>query len=309
MRSTNDEMLAERSPQRWLLPRSQTEYPARPLLDEATIHARRETTFLVLASIFLLGTCALVAIGTSRVVDVSSVLATMGVVLDTPFALLLPLGAIAFAPTFIASGLASHLLGRRRAVALLWVGFGASLAIAGVLRIGDVIDGGDTFAIALASIACFVGAHALFLLAFELLRGQPMIVRLNVASLIAQIGGWSAFGFALHQSGGELMAALPAQTIAGLAAGAALYSFACVFVLAIPAALISRALTVALRVGRDPVDAEELDEPDEPAVDAPAFARRRPPAVIVDEDDERQPYTSGEMRFFSEGDTLHEQAR
>lgn len=299
MRATTERVLATNSRERWLLPRSQTEYPARPVLDEATIHGRREMTFLVLAAMFLLGTCALIAFGTSRVVDLSSLLAGFGLELDLAFALLLPLGAIAFAATFIAIALASHLLGRRRAIALLWVGLAACLAIAGLLRLGDVIEGGHAFVIALASMACYVGAHALFLLAFELLRGQALLVRINIASLIAQIAGWSAFALVLHQTGGTLMPAMSSITIAGLAAGSAAYSFACIFLLALPAALIGRGLAVALRVGSDPVDATEQED------DVPAFARRRPAAVIVDEGDEmRPPFSSGEMRFFREGDAL-----
>jgi hypothetical protein len=124
-----------------------------------------------------------------------------------------------------------------------------------------------------------------------------MIVRINVASLIAQIAGWSTFGLVLHQSGGTLMTAVPSVTIAGMAAGAAIYSFATIFVLAFPAALVARGLAVALRVGRDPVDTDEEEQ------DVPAFARRRPAAMIVD-DEERPPYTSGEMRFFRDGDAL-----
>ncbi len=297
MRATTERVLAPSSRERWMLPRSQTEYPARPVLDEGTIHARREATFLVLAAMFVIGTCALVALGASHVIDVSSVLADAGIDVELSFALLLPLGAIAFAPTFIASALTAHLFGRGRATALIWVGLAACVAIAGILRLGDVVDGGDAFVIALASGGCFLVAHLLFLLAHELLRGQALFVRLNVASLIAQIAGWSTFGFVLHLCGGELMPAVPPMTIAGLCAGAAAFSFACVFLLGLPAALLARGLVIALRVGRDPIDMDETEHDD-----VPAFARRRPVALIVEEEDLQPPYSSGEMRFFREGD-------
>src|SRR5829696_3922156 len=38
---------------RWLLPRRQTDYPSWDQLPEATVHGRREATYLVLAATFL----------------------------------------------------------------------------------------------------------------------------------------------------------------------------------------------------------------------------------------------------------------
>jgi hypothetical protein len=295
MRATTERVIGDR--ERWLLPRSQTEYPARPVLAEETIHGRRELTFLVLSSMFLVGTCALIALGASRIIDVSAIVAAVNLELDLPIAMAIPIGVIAFVPSFIALAFVCHLFGKRRAVALVIVGFVASAAIAGVLRIADVIDGGDAFAFAVAFAACQLIAHAFFVIAFQLTRGAPFIVRTTFASLIAQIAGWSAFGLALRVVGDQLMTALPPTTIAGLAAGAAAFSFACVFVLSLPAALVARGLAIALRVGREPVDT--LDDQH----DVPAFARR-PAALIVEDDEEPSPYTSGEMRFFRDGDAL-----
>lgn len=320
------------SSDRWLLPRRQTEYPARQLLPEATLHGRREATFLVLAALFLVATSALVLLGTSRVIDVTALIARTGVEVELPIAVLLPLGVVPFALSFIASGLACALFGRRRSAALIWVGLVASLALTGVMRIADLSDGGDAFPIALALTACYLVAHLLHLFVFDLLRGHTMFLRWSVAALLAQGAGWTAFGLVLHLSGGTLMAPVAAPTIAALAAGAAAYSLACVLVLAIPAALVARGLAVALRVGHDLVGADEVDDTGdiahawpvpaqaqqrgEPAFAKGSVARKLPAALIVDDDDARvpahrapraatpPPFSSAEMRFFSEGDAI-----
>src|SRR5690606_20132849 len=130
--------------------------------------------------------------------------------------------------------------------------------------------------------------------------------------------GWSAFAVVLGTAGTYVFAPVPRETIIALAAGSAAVSAACVIVLAIPATLVPRALSLAPRVARDPAaddDSELFD--DEPAF-APraatspreaqalakgSVARKLPRAVIVDENgDEVSPFTSAEMRFFADGE-------
>lgn len=304
---------------RWLLPRRQTEYPARELLPEEMLHGRREATFLTLAAIFLVATTALLVLGTSRIVDVSGLLARVAPDVELPFALLLPLAVVPFAASFVASALVCELLGRRRASALVWVGFVASVAMVGLMRVADLLDGGDAFGTSLALLACYAIAHASHLAVFDRLRPRVparrrVFLRTTIAALIAQPLGWAAFGAVLFYGRGHVVTAIAPETIIGFAATAAICSFACVLVLAIPAALVAHGLSLALRVGRD-LFAQDEDEDDEHVFAEGSVARKLPPALIVDDDPDgpaslreaprmRQikAFTSAEMRFFSEGD-------
>lgn len=299
---------------RWLLPRRQTEYPARDLLPEELLHGRREATFLVLVAIFLVGTAALILLGTTRSIDVTPFVTRALPSLDLAAAILVPLGALPFAATFIASSLACELFGRRRAGAIVWVGFAAVLALAGLLRAADVIDGGTAYGAAIALTGCFALGHATNLIAFDALRrrssGRGTFVRLVVAAAFAQALGWGAFVLIPTLGTGYVYLPLDKDTLLGLAIGGAASSAAVALVLAIPAALACRGLAIALRVGPDPLATDDDDNEEEPlAAYRRAYGsgtRRLPPAMIVDEDvaavPSLQPYSSAEMRFFADGD-------
>ena len=294
---------------RWLLPRQQTEYPARDLLSEATLHARREVTFLVLAAMFFVAATALLVLGTSRVIDVPAWLAHVAE-LHVPFALLVPLGVVPLAASFVASAMVCELFGSRRGRLLLAVGLVASIALAGLMHVADRLDGGAAFAVSLALAASFFVAHACHLLAVEAMRrrarGRHFILRTITASLFAHTTGWCAFGFVLYGT-----TSTSTSAIAALAIGAAACSVACGLVLVIPAAIATRSLAVALRVGHGLLDDDAEVRPDrprsEPSFAAGSVARRLPKAVIVDDDTPAlQPFSSAEMRFFTEGDTVYD---
>jgi uncharacterized PurR-regulated membrane protein YhhQ (DUF165 family) len=313
---------------RWLLPRRQTEYPGRDLLPEETLHGRREGTFLVLAAMFFIATAALLLLGTSRMIDASALLARFVPSVHLPIALLVPLAVIPFALSFVASAMTYDLFGRRRATLLLWIGLLASLALVGVMRGADVLDGGDAFVVSLALTACYLVAHAFNLLAFAALHSRPFFLRLNISSLLAQAAGWSAAALVLHACGPYLATPLAPQQIVSICAGAAACSTLCVLILAIPAAIANSGLSLALRVGNELVDDEDEVEdygypPDRPQPDfAQGSVARKLPAMLVEEDDVvvldeaarrrtlrgpgPQPFSSAEMRFFSEGDAAHE---
>lgn len=311
---------------RWLLPRSQTEYPGRDLLPESTLHARREGTFLVLVAMFFVATAALLLLGTTRMIDASALLARIAPSIELPTALLVPLAVIPFALSFIASAMTHDLFGGRRAARVMWIGLLASLALIGLLRGADAIDGGNAFVISLALTACYLVAHAFQLLAFAALRARAFFLRVNISSLIAQAAGWSAAALALQASSRYLATPLTPQQIIAVTAGGAVASVLVVLVASIPAAIIDRALSVALRVGRELVTTD--DEDDDYIADSslPAFAQgsvaRKLPAMLVEDDEVvvldqaarrrtlrgtvPQPFSSAEMRFFSEGDAAHE---
>jgi uncharacterized PurR-regulated membrane protein YhhQ (DUF165 family) len=311
---------------RWLLPRNQTEYPGRDLLPEETVHARREGTFLVLAAMFFVATAALLLLGTSRTIDASGLLAQIAPTVKLPIALVVPLAVVPFAVSFIASTMTYDLFGGRRAARLMFIGLLSSLALVGVMRGADAIDGGDAFVVSLALTACYVVAHTFNLLACAALRSRPFFVRVNIASILAQAAGWSAAALILQASGRYLATPLSPQQIVSLTAGAAACSTLVVLVLSIPAAIADRALCVALRVGDDlvSIDDDDYDAAPEPW-SQPAFAQgsvaRKLPALLVDDDEvvlldesarrrtlrgQIQPFSSAEMRFFTEGDAAQE---
>jgi uncharacterized PurR-regulated membrane protein YhhQ (DUF165 family) len=314
---------------RWLLPRRQTEYPARGLLPEATLHGRREVTFLVLAAVFLVTTAALILLGTGRVIDLAALLAWVAPSLDLHRALLVPLGVIPFAASFAAAALACELFGARRASALVWVGLFAGAGLAALLRIADVLDGGYAFDVAVALLAGYAVAHASQLVVFTAMRrrapGRARFLRIVVAGVVAQPLGWVAFALVLRLGRDYLSTPIAHDTLVALVLGSVLFSVIGIVVLAVPAALAARGLALALRVGRDLLFSdEEGARPGEPSsrrspLAEGSVARRLPPAMIVDDAEAEpgapvrrtraaslSPFSSAEMRFFDEGDAVPE---
>ncbi|HEU4615163.1 MAG TPA: VUT family protein [Kofleriaceae bacterium] len=315
--------MSTNSEDRWLLPRRQTEYPARDLLPEAQLHGRRELTFLSLAALHLVAITAFMVFGASRAIDVSGVVARVAPGYAAPVALVVPLGVLPFAASFIASALTCELFGRRRASALVWVGHVATAAIVGLLRVADLIDGGQAFGIALAFAACCVVGHASFVIVLDRLRrsarGRGSMLRIVAAAIGSLALGWAAFAIVLHAASGVLVDFVEREAIVAIAATSAASALALVIVLALPAAIVVRGLSLALRVGGDLLG-DDMDEDEVEVAITPAASTRRafaegsvarklPPAVIVDDDDASaspQPFSSAEMRFFSEGDMATE---
>lgn len=311
--------MSTNSHDRWLLPRRQTEYPARELLPEAQLHGRRELTFLSLAALHLVAITAFVLLGASHAIDVSGVVARVAPTYAAPVALVVPLGVLPFAASFIASALAGELFGRGRASALVWVGHVAVAASIGLLRAEDLIDGGQAFGMALAVGACCVVGHASYVIVLDRLRkgarGRGSALRIVAAAVGSLALGWAAFAIVLHAASGVVVDVIERDAIVALAATSAVASVGIVIVLAVPAAIAARGLAVALRVGGDllgdAADEGDLEVAVEPgpaqrrAFAEGSVARKLPPALIVDDDEPAvsvQPFSSAEMRFFREGD-------
>jgi uncharacterized PurR-regulated membrane protein YhhQ (DUF165 family) len=338
--------MSSSNPDRWLLPRRQTEYPTRELVAEEKLHGRREATFLVLAAVFLVTAAALVVLGTSRIVDPSATLAELLPDRELPIAMQIPFGVLPFALGALALTLVCELYGRRRAMALFGIGLVATVGLAGLMRFADQIDGADAaFGPAVGFAACMLIAYLIYVPLFDALRwrmvGRHLWLRLLVLSVVAQLVGWTVFGLAFY---GYASLVAPgtadAAAIVALATGSALYTLAAIAILTLPIALIARGLALFLRVARhdDDDDGPEYDDDDDDArdhdrdVDEPVVLTRRrlPPAQIVDDEaipeavdedvprSERrrrraaqasaQPFSSAEMQFFREGDQLTESA-
>lgn len=335
--------MSSSNPDRWLLPRRQTEYPTRELVAEEKLHGRREATFLVLAAVFLVTAAALVVLGTSRILDPSSLFAELVPDRELTIAMQIPFGVLPFALGALALTLVCELYGRRRAMALLGIGLGATLALAGLMRFADQVDGADAaFGPAIGFAACLLVAYVVYVPLFDALRwrmsGRHLWLRLLVLSVVAQLVGWTAFGVATYGYA-RLMApaaaaAADGEAIVALATGSALYTLAAIALLTPPVALIARGLALFLRVARhDPDDDHDADDEYGADLDEPVVLTRRrlPPAQIVEDDaapeapivdhdiippSERrrrraaqasvQPFSSAEMQFFREGDQLAE---
>jgi uncharacterized PurR-regulated membrane protein YhhQ (DUF165 family) len=126
-----------------LLPSSQHEYPGRPRLSEAALHARRETTFLVFAGLFL-GTLAMLNIlGITRFIKLFEIdfdAATPGA---TAFAV--AVGVLPYPITFLCTDFISELFGRKRANAVVLIGLVLNLWVMGILWLGGVLPGFEQF--------------------------------------------------------------------------------------------------------------------------------------------------------------------
>lgn len=119
-----------------------------PPIDPAILHARRERVFLVLAGLFL-GTLAMLNIlGISRFLVIASwglengsTVLVWGRVLEDKYAwsFLLAVGVLPYPVTFLCTDLISEFYGRRRANAVVFVGFLLNLWVAFILWLGGVL--------------------------------------------------------------------------------------------------------------------------------------------------------------------------
>ncbi|HEU5056553.1 MAG TPA: VUT family protein [Kofleriaceae bacterium] len=292
------------------------------------MHARREATFLVLAGTFLVAAATMPVLGMSRIIDLSGLLPDV----DLPADLLLPVGVLAFPLSFTAAALVCEIWGRKRATAMVWVGLFLQLALLGLLAVVDSIPDAagqttDSVAPALGFIACAFVAHMFHAQAYHALRRQSrsrhLWLRRNVAALIAAVAGWVIFALVLYTHAvqvAELSSDQAAQQVAAFALAGGLCTLAGALVDTVPLVLVSRALTVFLRVGRS----EALDEgyaegPTAGGVSDSAPRMRREALVVeTPAPPPRMPppppgggagrvsgaFSTSEKRFFTEGDEL-----
>ncbi len=279
---------------RWLLPSRQTELPGRDLVATSTLHGRREGTFLILASVFLIATIGLPLWFASQWV------------IEIRGATELTLGVLAFPLAIIIGQLVCELYGTRRASMLVSIGTIASL----------LVIGGEYFAIenyplytALSLVACTTVGTGVNIIVFANARsamdGRALWLRSFLATPVALLLGWAAFVGVAYQLGTAVNDAI------GLAAAPALYACAAALVGIVPLVIARRALGTFLRIGGR----------EAPPVDHSLVSTRRlPPAMIVDEvsapvrvrraslpfttAEQPVPFTTGEIRFFNEGEAL-----
>jgi uncharacterized PurR-regulated membrane protein YhhQ (DUF165 family) len=242
----------------------------------------------VLASCFLVATLSLFVLGQSHFIDLDAVIARLAPDLELPVALQLPVGVLPTVVGFAAVMLVCELYGRPRAAWLVAIGLFGGAAITGVMFAADLVDGKDvTFGPVLSIASYYVAGHITSIAAFDALRhrtgGKHLWLRVIISSLIAQPFGWLVFGAIMY---GYVDLVIPASVL-----GAALFTTMCLVVLAVPLALVARALSLFLRISRHEVGFEIVQDDDR----APQLTR----APIL-------PFSKSELRFFTEGDRLGE---
>ena len=273
---------------RWLLPSRQSDLPGRDLLAPSQLHGRREGTFLALASLFLIATIALpLWFASSWVIDLT------GLPIDLANATELSIGVLLFPLALLVGQLVSELYGTRRAAMLVLAATVASLAVIG----GEWLTiGGYPLALGLALVACTTVTNAVNVLVFATARramdGRALALRSFVATPVALLAGWSAFTLTWIALGLELDEAI------ALASTPCMYALACALVGALPLVIARRAFGTYLRIAGPLHDHH-----------AQPVRRRLPPALIIDDSQPVRripfnPYTTGELRFFEEGDEL-----
>lgn len=120
------------------LPSQQHVYEGLPVLDEATLHRRRETLFLVFSGLFLGSLAMLNILGITRFIALASYSEGSGWSWgrwgEVSFAV--AVGVLPYPVTFLCTDFISELYGRARASAVVWVGLGLNLFVVAVLWVG-----------------------------------------------------------------------------------------------------------------------------------------------------------------------------
>ncbi len=119
------------------LPSQQHRYDDLPALDEGTLYKRREGLFLVFSGLFL-GTLAMLNIlGISRFINLFTIERPDAG--DITFAV--AVGVLPYPLTFLCTDFISELYGKKRASAVVWVGFLLNLWVVAILWLGGALPG------------------------------------------------------------------------------------------------------------------------------------------------------------------------
>lgn len=130
------------------LPSSQHLHKGLDPLDESRLHWRRETTFLVFAGIFLGSLTMLNILGITRFIKLFEI--TDPATGDpqrlwgVPLVFAVAVGVLPYPITFLCTDFISEFWGRRRANAVVWVGFLLNIWVVTVLWVGGMLPGFET---------------------------------------------------------------------------------------------------------------------------------------------------------------------
>jgi hypothetical protein len=289
----------------WMLPNRQRELPFRETLSAARLHRRREATFLALAGMFLVATAAMFLLPASAIDLAATLEQWTGVAIAIDLELVL--GVLALPVTLGMLVLVRELFGPARARALIVVGTIAALGLAGISFAAGTMGLGLAFALA----AAYLAIHTVALVLCSALSRRSIWLRANLATVLAQLVGWAAFGGVWY-----LIEGVELAPIASLALGAAAVTTLGVLAATPLLAIAAHVLAIVLRVGRgvivEETEAEPIEEePIELVTRKPlAEGSRAEPLPQPQRDQLRawHPDTRAEMRFFTEGDALEDSA-
>ena len=131
------------------LPSFQHEHKGLARLPEAVLHWRRETTFLVFAGIFLGSLTMLNILGITRFIKLFEITGSDGEVetlWGAKLTFAIAVGVLPYPITFLCTDFISEFWGRRRANAVVWVGFLLNIWVVTVLWLGGALPGFEDLA-------------------------------------------------------------------------------------------------------------------------------------------------------------------
>lgn len=188
---------------RSLLPSEQYAFEGLSLLDERTLHERRQAVFLILAGFFL-GTLAMLNImGVTRFVDLSFTIPGTGISVPMPLAV----GVLPYPITFLCTDFLSEFYGRRRASQVVWIGLALNVWVMFILWLGGVLPGLDppddpqvsiffrlrelAFSAVTASMIAYLAAQFVDVQLFHFWRGltdgRHLWLRNNGSTIVSQL--------------------------------------------------------------------------------------------------------------------------
>jgi uncharacterized PurR-regulated membrane protein YhhQ (DUF165 family) len=303
----------------WLVPSRQREFPLRELLDEAQLHGRREFGFLALAALFVTASVAMITIGAGQTIDGRSIVAELAPGFELPTRLAVPVAALALPVTLFVIALVRELYGSRRASVLVMMGL-VSMIGAGSMRYAtapDLVSLGGSVAIA----SGYLAAHILHAVSFgAMVRARTSRwLRKLLAMTVAAVCGAAVFGAATLVYATDVLAQPEPAAMASaitLALGVAAYNLAFGLVDVIPFVALASCLEIYLRVGGSPIEDDDSAQSLRfaPLASEPIADKRLPAALVVEDVAAPrrphrvtlQPFTSAELRFFTEGEEMFE---
>mgnify|MGYP000226695450 CR=1 FL=1 len=178
------------------LPTEQHRYDGLRELTARELHTRRERVFLVLAGVFL-GTLAMLNIlGITRFIKLFEVTGADGQTVEwfgTQLVFAVAVGVLPYPITFLCTDFISEHFGRKRANAVVWVGFLLNVWVVTILWIGGVLPGFEARDAAVAILPDEAGRQPVFFEVRALAFGA--VAASMIAYLVAQLVDVHVFHF------------------------------------------------------------------------------------------------------------------
>ena len=206
--------------------------PDLPELPPETLAWRRQTVFLVLAGLFLGSLAMLNIIGVTRFLDLSFTVPLV----DWNVPMVVAVGVLPYPLTFLCTDFICELYGRKRANALVAVGFLVNLWVAFILWLGGILPGAPspefdlirklTLTTMIASMVAYATAQLVDVQLFhfwkKLTGGRHLWLRNNGSTLISQLVDTTSIILIIYPLGALPMVegeSVPKQLLVFIASG------------------------------------------------------------------------------------------